>query len=81
VNPPGPRTSRADPAPIWQLYQTLAAAWSAMAITNEDAAAQCTDATRANLFRLRAVRAREHARRLQDRAEQVRLRRGHGIRR
>lgn len=75
MNPAVPRPSRAEPVPTWQVYQTLAAAWSAMAITNEDAAARATDPARVHLFRLRAVRARDHARRLQDRADQVRLRR------
>ncbi|MEV6638946.1 hypothetical protein [Amycolatopsis sp. NPDC051371] len=61
--------------PTWQLYQALAAMWAAMAITNEDTAARCGDPVRADLFEERAARAREHARRLQARADRLRRRR------
>ncbi|MGW5720052.1 hypothetical protein ACWEVP_28060 [Amycolatopsis sp. NPDC003865] len=49
-----------------------------MAVTNEDTAARASDPERAELFRLRAARARGHARRLQDQADRIRRRRQGG---
>ncbi|MGW4523789.1 hypothetical protein [Amycolatopsis sp. NPDC004378] len=65
-----------EPVSTWQLYQSLAATWSAMAIGNEETSARTDDPSRAAMFSRRALRARAHSRRLQAEADRLRLLRG-----
>ena len=56
---------------IWQVYRRLAATWSAVAVSSEEAAARATTAERAARFRAYAQQAREHARHLQAHADRL----------